>query len=121
MKTRTAERTQIALSGVNLSELRTWLKDIDGHSIVGPEYFLNMGLPADLVGKQTGKHEQWSGPPVTGVTEVGMVRALADLLEADTSSDDCGAMGEGTQSRGYAKAVLAALDSLTGPEDQTSI
>lgn len=113
--------TQDVLANVDRAKLKEFLTEIDGHDLIGPEFFTDMGFSPEFVEKYTtvhksGKHpKEWifdsTGQKVESmkaVFDLSFVRGLAEEIGADTETAGR-LMGRGFAARAYAAAVIKTL------------
>jgi hypothetical protein len=109
--------------GVDLKKFKEWLKDATGRSLWGPEFFIKMGFPEDLVAdctqvhksqpddfKETIIHEGGVVKEVEAVQDLDFLRELCHSLPECNCSRGDAPRGRGRAANGYKEAILEWLE-----------
>lgn len=102
------------------SKVREWLQETGGYQILDPQFFLDMGLPEELVkrldhshsddheqlGKHTANRKDGEPGPVEGVSEFSAVDAVAGLVGVEPCHMY---YGRGKNFRETVRSILKAL------------
>lgn len=105
---------------MNKIKIQEWLKETDGYSVMEPEFFLEMGVPKEIVENHTRTHSSdpslgkgavtrndGSGGDVKGVAEFGMVNTVARLLGVKPVTKW---MGRGKNFRETTSVILESIN-----------